>query len=510
MYFQVYSRRKQCRAHCPTGHIVMFSSSKILIKLIAVILLCSLPKLTNSWTFVDTATKANFPLGLAHLEITRRNNLSSRCTGVVIANHTVLTAAHCIDDFPSKITIDLNRAGPFNNLKCAEYKFWNPRKKQCIRRKVVNYKVNRYFRENGLDDYFYDKIPKSVALMSKDIRQHPKYLSVKNDFMKNPAERWLENDIAILSVKKGFFSSEARSTMYKSTFRINQDSEIPSTDREKWPYGYLLGSGYGKFKPLNYQEVIKEKNILEKFKKMYFDDPATYQKAKRDYFFNQVRARTGHSSIISNNRLRREMLMETDYDLVMNIDRGIFIENLLGYNNKSQVVDFPKEYLASVGYYTKNNPFREQYQNQKSHALLPTIKPTMCYGDSGGPMWQWFLIPKKESESSADVDDIKKDNLEKTSPNNNNNLFSIVGQYPLEQSSKIDSGEDESEKSKEIDTSKNYERVPYLFGIMSLMDDDCQQFMISVRVSEHLDFIRRSCRYKSDRRFIFGDLNNNF
>ena len=118
-----------------------------------------------------------------------------------------------------------------------------------------------------------------------------------------------------------------------------------------------------------------------------------------------------------------------------------------------------------------------------------------------------FLIPKKKSESSESSeseDDIKKDDLDNTSPNNNNNLFSIVGQYPLEQSSKIqvDSGDDESEKDEKIDTSKNYERVPYLFGIMSLMDDDCQQFMISVRVSEHLDFIRRSCRYKSDRRFI--------
>ena len=103
----------------------------------------------QAWTYVSKATKSNYPFGIAHLEVKRRNNLSSRCTGVVIANHTVLTAAHCIDDYPVQVIVEMNRSGPYNNRTCSTG-FWNPKRKQCIKRVIMNYKVNKYFEENGL------------------------------------------------------------------------------------------------------------------------------------------------------------------------------------------------------------------------------------------------------------------------------------------------------------------------------------------------------------------------
>lgn len=106
--------------------------------------------------------------------------------------------------------MDMNRANPYSNLTCSLNKFWDPRKKQCIRRILINYKVNQYFKQQGLDMYFYDRnsIPEEIAAKSKDMKQHPEYLKSKPGFMASPAQNWLRSDVAVLSVKHGFFAPD--------------------------------------------------------------------------------------------------------------------------------------------------------------------------------------------------------------------------------------------------------------------------------------------------------------
>lgn len=87
--------------------------------------------------------------------------------------------------------------------------------------------------------------------------------------------------------------------------------------------------------------------------------------------------RTGNAKIIENDRLRKELKQETEYDFQNKITRGTFIENLIGYYNQSDVVEFPQEYIGSVGYFKSGNPYKDRYENLKPDALLPTIKPTM-------------------------------------------------------------------------------------------------------------------------------------
>lgn len=198
--------------------------------------------------------------------------------------------------------------------------------------------------------------------------------------MQKPAKSWLRSDIAVLNVKRGFFKSDLQAEMHKYTFELNKKVDRPSLDKETWPYGKILGSGYGQFKPVDVIKSIRdEENALENYKKLYGYGTPEYNKNRKLYRFNKVHLRTGHSMIVDNERLRKEMITETAYDLTTQVEREIFIDNLLGYKTGGPYVEFPKEYLAAIGIFTKNNQYRDAYQQIKPHAMLPTIKPTIVW-----------------------------------------------------------------------------------------------------------------------------------
>ena len=39
--------------------------------------------------------------------------------------------------------------------------------------------------------------------------------------------------------------------------------------------------------------------------------------------------------------------------------------------------------------------FEKTYSKTQEHRDLPYVRPTMCYGDSGGPMYKWKKSGKK-------------------------------------------------------------------------------------------------------------------
>ena len=127
------------------------------------------------------------------------------------------------------------------------------------------------------------------------------------------------------------------------------------------------------------KSIRDEENALENYKKLYGYGTPEYNKNRKLYRFNKVHLRTGHSMIVDNERLRKEMITETAYDLTTQVEREIFIDNLLGYKTGGPYVEFPKEYLAAIGIFTKNNQYRDAYQQIKPHAMLPTIKPTIVW-----------------------------------------------------------------------------------------------------------------------------------
>ena len=165
--------------------------------------------------------------------------------------------------------------------------------------------------------------------------------------------------------------------MYKYTFKLNRHGHRPN-NTNVWPRGKIRGSGYGYFKPVDHVKSMEEEARFKlELQTNFTNDIGAQERAIKLRSFNEVKLRTGHAMVINNDRLRREMKTETQYDVQTGVDREIMIDDLLGFNDKKTAVDFPSEYLPSVGIYTMNNQYKKDYQNKKPHELLPPVKPTI-------------------------------------------------------------------------------------------------------------------------------------
>jgi len=356
------------------------------------LLVSLLTKRALSWTYVEPFNENNFPLGIVYLEVT--GTIGSTCSGSLISNHTIITAAHCLDSFPTKIIVRLNR-GYQNTTRCRkEDQFWSPDKPNCLLRKI-NLKTS----------------PLSAI-------QHPNYVESSEKFFKfrdtpNPrveedAKVWLSNDIGIITVEQGFFKS--REAMKKSIFYLDRSKKV----KDK----YLWGAGYGKIKP----ELGRQKKA------------------------RTLLPRGGQSKRISTPRMAQELIQELKYHKANNVFRSIRLETLLNYPSGNGV-KFPDDYLTHVGIWgmpgREPSQYEKSYKNERDDRMLPNYRPTMCYGDSGGPTF-----------------------VNKKGRKHKNRTYKV------------------------------------LKAVNSIMDDLCQQFMIGSSISSNKAWIFENLQNKGDRAYL--------
>lgn len=340
---------------------------------------------TLSWTYVEPFNENNFPLGIVYLEM--MGTISSTCTGSLISNHTIITAGHCLDQFPTKIHVRLNR-GYQNTTRCRkEDQFWSPDKPFCVLRKI-NLKTS----------------PASAIQHPNYVKSAEQFFKSKNTGVTEDAEVWLSNDIGIITVEQGFFKS--REAMKESIFYLARSKK--TKDR------YLWGAGYGKVKP----ELGRQRKA------------------------RTLLPRGGPSKRISTPRMAAELIQELRYHKANNVFRNIRLETLLNYPSGSGV-KFPDDYLTHVGIWGmpghEPSQYEISYKNDRDDRMLPNYRPTMCYGDSGGPTF------------------VKKKGIK-----HKNRTYKV------------------------------------LKAVNSIMDDLCQQFMIGSSISSNKAWILENIQNKED------------
>merc|ERR1711972_1124184 len=100
------------------------------------LVLCQIFSQVRSWTYVDPTPYDEFPLGIVYLEI-QYSRIKNTCSGSVIGNKTIITAAHCVDNDPKTITIHLNKgygARNFTDCKQNRDKLWSETDDECVER----------------------------------------------------------------------------------------------------------------------------------------------------------------------------------------------------------------------------------------------------------------------------------------------------------------------------------------------------------------------------------------
>ena len=109
--------------------------------------------------------------------------------------------------------------------------------------------------------------------------------------------------------------------------------------------------------------------------------------------------RSGLAQQISHKDLANELTKELKYQVSTNYHRNILLDKLLDISNGGRNVRFPNDWIASKGIWrTMDQPatdYEKDYSFKKEHDTLPVVRPTMCYGDSGGPMYKWKKSQKK-------------------------------------------------------------------------------------------------------------------
>merc|ERR1712066_426079 len=213
------------------------------------------------------------------------------------------------------------------------------------------------------------------------------------------------------TVEEGFFRSKMQ--MRKSIFYLPRSGKVKDN--------LLRGAGYGKIKPVLGRQR-KAKTLIP---------------------------RGGISKRVSPSRMTSELIKELEYQIAVNKERKIKLEKLLNYPS-GKGVKYPGDYLLHVGIWRKNRKqeighYEKNFKNERDHYLLPYYRPTMCYGDSGGPTY----VVKKNKKG-------RKLNL--------------------------------------------------LLGVNSIMDDYCQQFMIASSTSANKRWILSNMQNKDDKKWLIKSL----
>lgn len=73
--------------------------------------------------------------------------------------------------------------------------------------------------------------------------------------------------------------------------------------------------------------------------------------------------------------------------------RNILLDKLLDVENNGRNVKLPEDWIATKGVWRQGDDepsdFEKKYAMAQEHEKLPYVRPTMCYGDSGGPMYKY-------------------------------------------------------------------------------------------------------------------------
>ena len=178
----------------------------------------------RSWTYVEPTKSSKFPLGIVYLEI-QYARIKNTCSGSVIGNRTIVTAAHCVDNDPQTITIHLNKgygSRNFTNCKQNKDKLWAENPNEFFQDpSVTNECVERFIDLRVGDNRIYSSV------------QHPEYIKTAPKFAsgKNGATAWLTSDIAILTVDLGFFKT--KQDMMKHSFELNLKQNLRNKKKRK-------------------------------------------------------------------------------------------------------------------------------------------------------------------------------------------------------------------------------------------------------------------------------------
>jgi len=388
----------------------------------------------SSWTYTAPTNEDKFPLGIVYLEV-QYERQKNTCTGSLIGNKTILTAAHCVDNNPRSITVDLNKGyGDRNFTNCGENsdKLWGE-DDDCVQRYI-------------------DLKPSQNSIKSV---QHPEYVVTAPKFASgiNGATEWLTSDIAVLTVDIGFFKTKM--DMMKHSFRLNQKQRLGLKKKKRKnairKKKNLKRKSGGKKDSSEEKKAKKEKRKRRKNrgKKTKRDRWQLFHGSGYGRTFGHTQARpqkrnkkrlvrSGLAQQIPHKELKKELTKELKFQVTTKYPRNILLDNLLDIQNGGRNVKLPSDWIASRGVWrmadVEASEFEKNYSKTQEHKELPYIRPTMCYGDSGGPMYKW-----KKSGKKLMVCKNNKCEMKRT-------------------------------------------KVKYLFGVNSIMDDYCQQFMISMNV----------------------------
>lgn len=391
----------------------------------------------GAWTFTAPDQQEEYPLGIVFLEI-KYDNLKNTCSGSVIGNYSIITAAHCVDNNPRQIIVDLNKGYGLNNhTNCQRDKLWTEGD-QCVQR-MIDLKNNK---EASIQHQEY-------------LRTAPKFASGKNG-----ATAWLTSDMAILTVDIGFFKTQRDLQLH--SFRLNQKTNLRTEKRRKKKRSKKKRKQGRRTRGKKYRGKNRgdRKSRWQLFTGSGFGKSFGHSQERPLTKGHKRLVRSGLAQQISHSELAKELTKELKYQMKTAYARNILLDDLLNIKNNGKNVEFPKDWIASRGVWrlSSQNPdiYEKKYSQVREHNILPFVRPTMCYGDSGGPMYRY----QKRKTYICD------------------------------------------EKRSRCEMKRIKQKV--LFGINSIMDDYCQQFMISMNVMsrKNKNFIYNTLK-KEDREYAF-------